>query len=81
MTVADLIKKLAAMPQDMRVLVDAHEADFDDPVLHEAWAIVGNNPYKDDGEYWIGNHADVSRHKKTERELEAAELVIIIGRR
>jgi hypothetical protein len=38
MTVAELIEKLRAMPQDMRVVVNGYEGDFDEPHIIEGWA-------------------------------------------
>lgn len=37
MTVGGLIEKLKAMPQDMRVVVDGYEGDYDEPAVGETW--------------------------------------------
>lgn len=75
MTVAELIDKLRAMPQDMRVVVDGYEGDVDEPVVTEEWVIFDRG--------FDGQHFQIRGAAKYLLESRAGErqnLVILIGR-
>jgi hypothetical protein len=70
MTVAELIEKLRAMPQDMRVVVDGYEGGFDDPKIFEQVVIL------DGGSGWPnGRHRDCY-----DPDCEKGQLVIRLKR-
>lgn len=81
MTVAELIEKLRAMPQNLIVLVEAFEFDFDDLNLYDAWATIGKNESRDEEDWWCGQHEDVSELNEEEREEVGAQLVIVFCRK
>jgi hypothetical protein len=80
MTVAELIDKLRAMPQDMRVVVDGCEGDYDDPIVHPGWAVIDESEGKYPWYLWVGRHRDVARYDEKRRNEVGAKLVIVIAR-
>jgi hypothetical protein len=80
MIVAELINKLRAMPQDMRVVVNGYEGDFDDPNVYEEWVTIDCNEGRDDVGWWMGKHEDVGGYDEKRRREMGAELVIVISR-
>ena len=61
MTVADLIEKLKAMPQDLRVVVDGYESGLED-VTDVSEVVIELNR---NSENWYGPHEAVASWRPT----------------
>ena len=57
MTVGELIEKLRAYPEDMRVVVDGYEGGYSDPIVAIGGVVFNDSPSRN-SEWWYGQHGE-----------------------